>query len=144
MEILFFAQKAFIIQDRHLLLIRKSPDAPVWPGKWEVPGGRMEPGETPETHLNREVFEEVGITVRAVEPFHIWDWRLEGRDGIQLHVVAAAVLCTPEGGECTLKNQVEGDHIAACEWVEFHRLSEYDFIPNMIPVVEKFLSKYGD
>ena len=144
METLFFAQKAFIVRDRRLLLIRKSPHAPVWPGKWEVPGGRLESGETLDSHLRREVLEEVGIPVRAIEPFHLWDWHLKGQEGRESRVVAAAVLCTPEAEACTLQNQVEGDNIAAFEWVEFHRLREYDFIPNMIPVVEKFLTKYGD
>ena len=144
METLFFAQKAFIVRGRRLLLIQKSPHAPVWPGKWEVPGGRLESGETLDSHLRREVLEEVGIPVRAIEPFHLWDWHLKGPDGHESRVVAAAVLCAPEAEACTLQNQVEGDDIAAYEWVEFHRLREYDFIPNMIPVVEKFLTKYGE
>ena len=144
METLFFAQKAFIVRNRRLLLVRKSPNAPVWSGKWEVPGGRLESGETLDDHLRREVLEEVGITVCAIEPFHLWDWHLKGRDGREMRVVAAAVLCAPEEEACTLQNQVEGDDIAAYEWVEFHRLREYDFIPNMIPVVEAFLAKYGE
>ena len=144
METLFFAQKAFIVRGRRLLLIQKSLQAPVWAGKWEVPGGRLEPNETLDNHLRREVLEEVGIPVHAIEPFHLWDWHLRGPDGHESRVVAAAVLCTPEAEACTLQNQVEGDDIAAYEWVEFHRLREYDFIPNMIPVVEKFLTKYGE
>jgi hypothetical protein len=37
-----------------------------------------------------------------------------------------------------------GDEVVFPQAMEFHRLREYDFIPNMIPVVESFLAKYGE
>jgi ADP-ribose pyrophosphatase YjhB (NUDIX family) len=46
-----------------LLLIQRghAPNA----GRWSVPGGRIEPGETPEQAVEREVLEETGLHVRA-------------------------------------------------------------------------------
>src|SRR5437762_8381547 len=55
----FFAQKAFIWNHGRLLLVRKSDEDPNQPGRWEVPGGRMEFGEEVDEHLIREVNEEV-------------------------------------------------------------------------------------
>jgi 8-oxo-dGTP diphosphatase len=46
-----------------LLLIRRG-HAP-HTGRWTLPGGRVEPGETPEQAIEREVLEETGLTVRA-------------------------------------------------------------------------------
>jgi ADP-ribose pyrophosphatase YjhB (NUDIX family) len=46
-----------------LLLIQRGH--PPHPGRWSLPGGRIEPGETPEQAVEREVLEETGLRVRA-------------------------------------------------------------------------------
>ena len=53
-----------IIDDsKRLLLVRRSPDSTVGPGLWQVPGGKLDPGETPEQAAVREVFEELGQAI---------------------------------------------------------------------------------
>jgi 8-oxo-dGTP diphosphatase len=49
-----------------LLLIRRGHEPSR--GLWSVPGGRVEPGETPEAAVEREVLEETGLRVRAGAP----------------------------------------------------------------------------
>lgn len=139
MEKVWFAQKAFILREGKVLLVRKTPDAPVHPGKWEVPGGRLEPGEDLTAHLCREVREETGLTVVPAEPFFLWDWYLP----CGTRVVAAAVLCRTEEEEVTLHRQVAGDDLAGSAWVPLEELAGWDLIPNMAPVVRAFLQKYG-
>ncbi len=52
-----------IEKDGKILIARRNKDDPL-KGKWEFPGGRLEPGETPEDCLKREFLEELGITAQ--------------------------------------------------------------------------------
>jgi len=53
-------------------LLTSRPEGKVYAGYWEFPGGKVEPGETVEAALRRELVEEIGITIGAVHP-----WRVE-------------------------------------------------------------------
>ncbi|MFA7310139.1 MAG: NUDIX domain-containing protein [Candidatus Paceibacterota bacterium] len=47
------------------LLIRRAPAEKNGPGKWDIPGGRMEAGSTMMENLAREVMEETGLTMTS-------------------------------------------------------------------------------
>lgn len=144
---LFFAQKAFIVRDRQLLLVRKSAGDPNQPGLWEVPGGRMGFGEQVDEHLKREVREEVGIEIVPGSPFHIWQWRIDRtmKDGslAQWQIVAVARICEPISTQLSESGRVEGDYLAEMAWVPLDQLFTYRFIPNMWPVIDSFLRVVG-
>jgi 8-oxo-dGTP diphosphatase len=53
-------------------LLTSRPEGKVYAGYWEFPGGKLEAGETVEAALRRELHEEIGIRIGAVEP-----WRIE-------------------------------------------------------------------
>ena len=65
-------------------LLTSRPPGKVYEGFWEFPGGKLEAGETVEQALRRELFEEIGITIDAVQP-----WKTELVDYphalVQLH-----------------------------------------------------------
>ena len=53
-------------------LLTSRPQGKVYAGYWEFPGGKLEAGETVEAALRRELHEEIGIGIGAIEP-----WRIE-------------------------------------------------------------------
>ncbi len=56
---------AALIDGQGRVLIQRRPDGKQHGGLWEFPGGKVEPGETPEAALVRELAEELTITVAA-------------------------------------------------------------------------------
>lgn len=58
---------------------RRTPDRRLLPGTWDIPGGHVEPGETLEAALAREIEEETGWTLRRIESVVAdWEWTYDG------------------------------------------------------------------
>jgi 8-oxo-dGTP diphosphatase len=62
--ILLVAACALVDSDGRVLLAQR-PEGKQLAGLWEFPGGKVEPGETPEETLIRELQEEIGITTKV-------------------------------------------------------------------------------
>ena len=54
---------AVVVDNEDRVLIGRRPEGVPLAGLWEYPGGKMEPGETPEMAAKRECLEETGLTV---------------------------------------------------------------------------------
>lgn len=62
--------KAVISWRGRLPLLRNERD------EWELPGGKLEPGEDPASCLEREIHEELGWRTTVGEPFHAWVYKV--------------------------------------------------------------------
>jgi 8-oxo-dGTP diphosphatase len=52
-------------------LLAQRPPGKVYAGYWEFPGGKVEPGESIEEALHRELHEELGIAIDSIEPWKV-------------------------------------------------------------------------
>jgi 8-oxo-dGTP diphosphatase len=113
-----------------LLSMRRAPGVAGLDGRWELPGGKIEFGETPERAIVREIQEEVGLKVRPIRllPYlHTNLWEYE--HAIQ-HVVLACYECELE------KRSSEGFDEGTARW--FH-INQIDF--NLtLPGTREFVS----
>jgi len=60
-----------LINPQGEFLLTSRPEGKVYAGYWEFPGGKLEPGESVEAALRRELHEEIGIEVGSVQPWKI-------------------------------------------------------------------------
>lgn len=94
--VLQVAAKAIILnQAGQVLMLRESAahNTNTQVGKYQFPGGRLEPGEAFLDGLRREALEETGIAVTPVRPLHVGEWRPVVL-GVPHQIVAIFMLCT--------------------------------------------------
>ena len=64
---------ALLVQDNRIVLGRRSSEQRIYPGVWDLPGGHLESGESPEQALVRELEEELGIVPTKLTPLGVFD-----------------------------------------------------------------------
>jgi 8-oxo-dGTP diphosphatase len=130
--LLLVAACALVDVDGRVLLARR-PEGKKMAGLWEFPGGKLNPGETPEQALIRELKEELGIdvTTACLAPFAFASHEYEG-----FHLLMPLFLCRRWKGIPTAREQ------QTLAWVKAQRLAEYEMPPAdkpLIPLLRDFL-----
>lgn len=124
---------AVVVHEGRVLLVRRGK-APL-KGHWTLPGGVLELGETLLDGVAREVLEETGMVVEAVELVEVLD-RIHKIDGrIQFHYVIADYLCRVTGG--TLQAASDADAVRWVERSQWTGHSAENLDPITIRVIEK-------
>ncbi|MDP3953495.1 MAG: NUDIX domain-containing protein [bacterium] len=138
MEIqLFVAIRAFIIHDGKVLLLKESTEYKdgINAGKFDVVGGRIEPGQRFDESFIREINEETGLNVEIGRPFFVNEWRPIVR-GEQWQIVGTFFECFSSSDKVILSE----DHDEYI-WINPKDYKKYNIIDEIIPAFESFLSR---
>lgn len=92
--------RAFIIRDGKLLMVKEADE-----GKWSLPGGWADVGDTPSAAVCREILEETGLEVKATKLLGVWDRNLHGHPPLPWHVYKLIFLCEETGGSLAISHE---------------------------------------
>jgi 8-oxo-dGTP diphosphatase len=119
-----------IIERDGLVLAAQRSAAMSLPLKWEFPGGKIDPGESPEECLRRELVEEMGIHVCVGKSLpsntHHYPTFI---------VTLYPFICSIESGEIVLHEH------AAIAWLSSVELHTLDWAEADLPVIESYLAE---
>lgn len=115
---------AVIERDGRVLICRRRADQK-HPLKWEFPGGKVEPGEDPETGLRRELREELGVEVEQAREITRFEYQYPG----QLPILLVFFRVETAGG--SIQNRIF-DQIL---WAPRAELPSFDFVEGDIEFV---------
>ena len=109
------AGKAVIRKDGRFLLVQRSSRSHFDPGRWELPGGKIDHGEDLVESVKREVREEVGIVIKVGRPFKTWHFFKD-----PFWVTGVTFLCDYMDGEVRLSSEHE-----AFVWTDVQGYASY-------------------
>jgi len=120
---------AIFSEQNKVLAMKRAAHKPA-AGKWEFPGGKIEPGETPEQAIKREIREELNIEITRLTHFDnsktvTTEWELE----LDCFLVESDSMPT----ESTDHDEMR--------WVEIDNLHNLDWLEADIKVIEKLQSE---
>lgn len=104
-------------EETHILIAQRKPGVFLG-GYWEFPGGKLEPGETIQACLVREVYEELGVHVKAAELFSVQEHAYPEKT-VRLHFY----FCDWISGEACKHD------CADFRWVRPEEMKDFNFIP---------------
>jgi len=117
---------AAVVFDGEKVLLTRRPDDKSHPGFWEFPGGKVDPGESPEQALCREMREELDVEVRVrgiyEVVFHRYDW------GPVLILAYKCQLLTD-----TLRDLGVAEH----RWVLPREMVNFNILPADQPIIDR-------
>ena len=117
---LILGASAVIVADGAILLVQRGHEPQL--GRWSVPGGRVEPGETLAEAAAREAYEETGLEVRIGA--ELWSLTIpDGDRSFEVHDFAATVT----GG--TLR---AGDDAADVRWIPLDELDQWPLTEDLL------------
>ena len=100
-------------------------------GGWEFPGGKVEPGESPQEALRREIREELAMEIEVGELFETVEY-----DYPTFHLSMDCFLCKIKSGKPVLLEH------AAAKWLAPEELSSVAWLPADLGLIEQLKGKF--
>ncbi|MER6033553.1 MULTISPECIES: (deoxy)nucleoside triphosphate pyrophosphohydrolase [unclassified Streptomyces] len=123
---------AALLDAGRLLAARRSAP-PELAGRWELPGGKVEPGERPEDALTRELAEELGIDAEPVE-------RVPGEWPLKSPYVLRVWTARLRAGSAAPRPLQDHDEL---RWLTPDRLWEVPWLEQDVPAVREVAARLG-
>ena len=120
-----------LIDSEGRFLLTSRPEGKVYAGYWEFPGGKLEPGETVEQALRRELLEELGIEIGPAQP-----WKTELMDYPHARVRLHFCKVFEWRGEFEMREQ------QAMAWQQLP-VAVVPVLPGTVPVLVWFAQERG-
>jgi len=120
-----------VFWDDRVVLVKRGNE-PAY-GKWSIPGGAVEPGETMWEAVEREIYEETDLKIDALEIVKVFDPIIRDEsDRVLYHFVLVDFLCKYKSG--TLKANSD---VLDARAVMFSELADYDLPEITLEVIKK-------
>jgi len=125
---------AVIVQDGQVLLVKRKYEPLA--GRWSLPGGAVEVGESLESCLAREMIEETGLEVRVGPVVEVFDRITRDPEGrVLYHLVLVDYLCWPFGGTLC-----PGSDVAEAVFVDPLALGPYEITEKATAVIGRAMA----
>lgn len=128
------AAKALIKYGNKFLILREGASDGTVVGKYQIPGGMVEPGEDFMDALVREVREETGLDAKPSTPIMVDSW-LTTIEGVPYQIFGVFYLCEVSSDEVKLSDEHD-DYV----WITADEAGKYETTPQ----VKKLLNKYNE
>ena len=119
---------AAIIINKNRILIGKRKDEDIGGGKWEFPGGKIEIGEANSEALERELYEELGISAKIGKELMNYEHMFK----TTIYDISFMEIIEYEG-------EIRNNAHSEIKWVKFSNLLKYDFISGDDRFIQSFL-----
>lgn len=126
---------ALIVEGDRILLVERGREP--LKGWWSLPGGCVEPGETLDAAVRREVLEETGLVIEPVEVLEIFERIMRDEEGrAEYHYILVDYICSVTGGVLHAD-----DDARRVEWIARGDLARYRITEGTLPVIEKAFNR---
>ena len=124
-----------VLKENKVLLVLRGQEPSR--GKWSIPGGVVELGETIREAARREVLEECGLDIRVGDVIDVIDAIVrDDKSAVRYHYVLTDLVA-----DCVAGDLKVGSDIADARWVSEDELSEFDMTEPALAVITKALMR---